>query len=430
MSSVILIEEIKENLFCTNLKLSTPQKSINIDARDLLNDEIVEAWGTDGARVSFSLNISKKINEFIDRFTVARRNIISPLMFDGHQFLIYESQLNQFLVACKEMDEQFADELEAITGEWDSIQEEFESLLIEKMRVAIAKSKLNENKTADDIDVEVLEAVNQYMTRKFPTSEQVIDKSGVIYETPRLFKQAIPATLSKEAKEAYEKSQTENMKLIFDLLVKDYEKLEIDFTVGFLDELQDAVKKSELPFTPISDRIKEIVNGLITLKSSDDDFSLASSDDNNDTHIDIRSSLENLRTDDGTRKFNITSYKRLKIDLGNLKVNVSNSIPLLKSVIDSDKLSTLETIDNNIDIFSERCDNYIVTHKTKPAPKKKEKLVVIEDSNNLNMGTDEKVIVEDSDIDNDIKLVEDNIEEIKEEKIEISLDDDEDINIF
>jgi hypothetical protein len=430
MSSVILIEEIKENLFCTNLKLSTPQKSINIDARDLLNDEIVEAWGTDGARVSFSLNISKKINEFIDRFTVARRNIISPLMFDGHQFLIYESQLNQFLVSCKEMDEQFADELEAITSEWDSIQEEFESLLIEKMRVAIAKSKLNENKTADDIDTEVLEAVNQYMTRKFPTAEQVIDKSGVIYETPRLFKQAIPVTLSKEAKEAYEKSQLENMKLIFDLLVNDYEKLEIDFTVGFLEELQDAVKKSELPFTPISNRIKEIVNGLITLNSNDDDFSLASSEDNNDTHIDIKASLENLRTDSGTRKFNITSYKRLKSDLGNLKVNVSNSIPLLKTVIDSDKLSTLENIDNNIDIFSERCDNFIATHKTKPTQKKKEKLVVIEDSDNLDMGTYEKVIVEDSAIDNDIELISDSPEEIKEETIEISLDDDEDINIF
>jgi hypothetical protein len=424
MSSVILIEEIKENLYCTNLKLSTPQKSINIDARDLLNDEIVEAWGTDGARVSFSLNISRKINEFIDRFTVARRNIISPLMFDGHQFLIYESQLNDFLVDCKQMDDDFADALSNITSEWESIQEEFESLLIEKMRIAIAKSKLNDNKTGDDIDSEVANACEQYMSRKFPTVDQVLDKSGVIYETPRLFKQPIPSTLSKEAKEAYEKSQIENMKLIFDLLVKDYEKLEIDFTVGFLDELQEAIK--ELPFIPISDRIKDLINGIIAT-TTDDEFSL-SAEGNSDTHIDVRAAIDNLSTNSGARKFNISSYKRLLVGLRNLKVNVSNSIPLLKSVIDADKLSTLETIDNNIDKFIERCNNYIATHKSKGNIKKKEKLVIVEDSQ-LDMGNEDIVIVTGSD-DNDIELVNDIPEEIEEQKIEISLDDDEDINIF
>lgn len=371
MTLVLDTSTLKENLYVTNLKLSTPQKSINIDAKDLIDDEIAETWGTDGARVSFSLNISKRINEFIDRFTVARRNICGRLMFDGNNYLLFESSLNDFLIECKQLDDEFATALDEILVDWETVEDDFQFALSEKMRVALTKSFSSHNKTTIDEQIERVTEI--YMTRKFPSAEVVRDKCGVIYDTPRLFKQAAPKGLSPEALAAYEKSQQENLKLIYDLLMKDYLTLELDVCIGFLDTIVTLSSSGTLPrlFHP---SILEIAQDESVNESDEEigggevfDLGIGEKKETS-VEVEVASRLSELKNmgaaTNGTRKYSINTYKKLLKSCKLIAENLNSSIPMLSKVIDPTPLEDMGVMLENTKTFYSWCESWVKEYET------------------------------------------------------------------
>lgn len=376
---------LKENLYVTNLKLSTPPKQISIKPEDLLDDEIVLAWTKEGARCSFSLKIGKLVSEFVDRQSVRRRDITSHMMHDGSNFLLFESNLNQYLLDCKELDDLFAVELEELLLQWESIRDDFEGILHEKMTTAVTKSSPNKILTTE-LETTVEENLVYYMTHKFPTEDDIRDSCGVIYDTPRLFKSQAPTGLSPEAMEAYEKSQVENTKIIYELLIKDYQVLEIDVSIGFLDDLisqYNSTSSTEgLQIKIFNSSIIHAIQNPVVISANQEetesqqetsDFKLFDDDSNNsheksketsnDTNnIDIKANLAQLKKQVGakeTSRYNINSYRRMLGKSKSLVDNIINSLPILSKVIDQPKLDDLTDMLHNTKTFVEWNQQYV-----------------------------------------------------------------------
>lgn len=437
MTLILDTSTLKESLYVTNLKLSVPQKSINIDAKDLIDDGIAEAWATDGARVSFSLNISKRVNEFIDKMNVSRRNIVSRLMFDGSNFLLFESGLNDYLTDCKQLDDEFANQLEEILEDWETIKADFEFALSEKMTVALTKSFSSHNKTS--IEEQVDKACELYMSRKFPSVDVVRDKCAVIYDTPRLFKQAAPTGLTPEAFAAYEKSQEENLKIIYDLLVRDYLSLELDVCVGFLDDLVKQLATGNLP--PIfQQNIVAAINGEFDSSVGKEEFDLALGDTQKEKSedVEIQSRIAELVNSEGVRKYNVFSYKKL---LGRSKAiaeNLANSIPMLAKLIDATKLEDMGVMLANCKLFYSWCEEWLKEYEV--TGKKSKKLfvspvpVVTNSIQEVTKEVEEIIEVERvlaSELDNIVFLpeIKDKPKVTEEIKVEIDNDDSSDFDL-
>lgn len=340
MTNILLLDEITETLYVTNLKLSLPPKSIAINPQDLLDDALAIAWGTDGARVSFSLPINERVSKFNDKFTNMRREIVAPLMFTGYEFLLYESSLNEYLEKCRVLDNEFLNDLTEILSDWDDIREDFEGKLFEKVYVAIrAKNKDMDNGA---IDEKVKIAVENYMNSKFPLMESLQDKCGVSYETPRVFKSVQPANLSENARLAWQQSQTQSTKMIHELLLRDYDRIELDFVVGFLNRILDNAK--DLPFIIFQQQLKDYIYG---------------SDDGEIVYF------ENVVNSNGKKRYSIKTYQNLTVDVDNLLSNVKNSLPTLKQVVTSEELDIMEEIKDNLICFLDWLNDYINEYQSK-----------------------------------------------------------------
>lgn len=436
MTLILDSSTLKESLYVTNLKLSVPQKSINIDAKDLIDDGIAEAWATDGARVSFSLNISKRVNEFIDKMNVSRRNIVSRLMFDGSNFLLFESGLNDYLTDCKQLDDEFADQLEEILGDWETIKADFEFALSEKMTVALTKSFSSHNKTS--IEEQVDKACELYMSRKFPSVDVVRDKSAVIYDTPRLFKQAAPTGLTPEAFAAYEKSQEENLKIIYDLLVRDYLSLELDVCVGFLDDLVKQLASGSLP-TIFQQNIVAAINGEFdSSKKEEFDLGLGETQKEKYEDVEIQSRLAELVNSEGVRKYNVFSYKKLLTRSKTIAENLANSIPMLAKLIDASKLEDMSVMLGNCKLFYSWCEEWLKEYEA--SGKKSKKLfsspTPLETSSIQDVSKEVEEIIEvekvlASELDNIVFLpeIKDKAKVKEEIKVEIDNDDNSDFDL-
>lgn len=426
MALVIDTQEIQEDLYVANLKVCVPKKSINIDAKDLINFDVAEAWKTNGARVSFSLNVSKKINEFIDRYTVARREIVGHLMFDGHQFMMFEGQTNEFLEKCKELDDNFVADLEAILESWHEIKDDFESMLFEKMTIAVKKSMEGSHNRNGKTDAEIEEMINksiEYYIRKFPTEDEVRDKCAVVVSNPKLFKQKPPKGLSKEAAEAYEKAEKQNIKLIYNLLSNEYLEIELDSCVGFVDEFVELYDNDELPHI----FRKDIVDALKVTDEDDSEFDLENKGDSE------KISIKDLKNSKGKSKYNVYTYRNLLNRCRSLIQNINNSIPMLAKVVSENELEQLQDMGTNLKLFSNWCVEWLKQYKASPkaspkASKSSANLVIVDEPEEIAVSEPvEKEVVVEEGKDENIEIVPDMISDVKTENTEtvVSVDDDD-----
>jgi DNA repair exonuclease SbcCD ATPase subunit len=295
---------------------------------DVLDDSLLDAWSSDGARVSFALPISEEVDEFINRFTVRRREILAPLLNNGSEYLLYESYLSEFLEKCKETTDEYNAELTGIIARWESIKDEFQGKLYEKLRIAIAK-RLSDS---DEIDDVANKAVEHYMS-KFPSAETIASKCSVVYETPRLFKTPPPPTLSAEAKGVWEESEKENVISLYRLISNEYDRVTLDFVVGFLQDVID----SDIAISIESEELRKLLT-----EGTDEE-------------------LEKLVNSSGKRNYNITSYRNLQRDVINLHTNIKHSLPMFSSVLSENDMQFVsgwqESLKVCIDALAEKIGN-------------------------------------------------------------------------
>lgn len=381
--AVIVGTELKETLYVTNLTTRFPRASIRVDAHDLVDPTFAESWVSNGGRMTFTLEISEKITEMIKTFTKRRTEILAPLLYDGTNYHPYQSQLDQYLNDCVQLEKDLEAELDLVLCDFDEIRKDFESRLVEEINLALRKHRNN----ADlDVEVEAQELAEFYMTRKFLSEDKIRKQCGVFYDPPRLFKQVPPAGLSPEAQQAYEAAHQKNVSRIRSLLTDNYLELEVRTALGFLDTLRQlhAVGAMSIKFfnaeleQTIADpdaialaQDDDIEEGLTLEPVVEQESHSASTYTVSMTEKRIAANAQNLNTETGKPRYNVTSYQLLQRESDILAENLKNSISMIPEV--SSDVSEIHQMIRNLEVFSEMAQRWIADYNEAKAAKKKRK---------------------------------------------------------
>ena len=229
------------------------------------------------------------------------------------------------------------------------------------------------------------------------------------------------------------------MKIIYDLLVRDYLSLELDVCVGFIDNLVKQLSTGNLP--PIfQQNIVAAINGQFDESSSKQEFDLGLAEIRKEKSedVEIQSRLAELVNSDGVRKYNVFSYKKLLSRSKAIAENLTNSIPMLAKLIDATKLEDMGVMLANCKLFYSWCEEWLKEYET--IGKKSKKLFSTPVPVETNSIQDEKIEVEEvievekvlaSQLDNIVFLPEtkENPKAKDDIKVEIDNDDTSDFDL-
>ncbi|MGG6264204.1 hypothetical protein ACQ4M3_01005 [Leptolyngbya sp. AN03gr2] len=380
--AILLSEELKETIYVTFLTVPLPTAVITVDAQDLVDPEFHQSWESKGGKSKYSLEISERITQMIEVFRNRRTEILQSLLFDGAKYLVFQSQLEQFLLQCDQLKHDLADEIDCILDDYDEIRDDFATRLWEEICTA-RKKHLREEGT--DVEAKANELVEFYMSRKFPTEEKIKKKCRVVVEPPRLFKQATPPGLSREAQAAYEATQRDNVKRIRDLLAENYADLESRAAIGFIEAFQQLSAVGALTVRFLDEELAFAIahpNGLELPDSEEDDCDLQGltlEDDCEDhadrtdpqppanvTQIRITAHAENLKD----KRYGVNSYQLLARESDTLITNLTASLPELSEVLEREDLEEIHTMINNLQVFKKMAEQWIDDYNTAKAGKK------------------------------------------------------------
>lgn len=227
------------DLYETSFSLDLPPHLLKINPENIVDAAVVKTLEDTGATMNLSLKISEDMTDIRKRLKARQTKLLRDprLIQDGKKWLIsgvnLEWWLNEIEMFKKEV------EIELSVFHPDRVREIREECQ-ERSRIQIESSLLSRIASTNLKDDEIAEVCDRssqlFIDQSFPDVSEFTTSWSVTSDIPRLALTPLPAGLSAEAVATLEAKRVEQMKRLWDVLIHQYDELEVRAASGLYHE--------------------------------------------------------------------------------------------------------------------------------------------------------------------------------------------------